>query len=84
MHGVTNDDLKSWMIEGMEKYGDSLQTTYPDLSRFQKNGGRLLHYHGEADTSVPTAGSIHYHESVRKAMYPELSFENGNEELNNW
>ncbi|KAJ5913924.1 tannase and feruloyl esterase [Penicillium tannophilum] len=84
MTDVTNDDLKAWMIEGMNKYMDSLQTTLPDLSPFLNRGGRLLHFHGEADSSIPTTGSIRYHESVRKIMYPELSFEEGNKKLNEW
>ncbi|PYH80948.1 tannase [Aspergillus uvarum CBS 121591] len=82
--GVTNDDLKAWMIEGMTLYMDSLQTTLPDLTPFHSKGGRLLHFHGEADSSVPPTGSIHYHESVRKVLYPDLSFAEGNEQLNDW
>ena len=84
MYGVTNDDLKDWMIEGMNKYMDVLQTTLPDLTPFHAKGGRLLHFHGEADTSVPPTGSIHYHESVRKIMYSNLSFADGNDALNDW
>jgi tannase len=84
MTGVTNDDLKAWMIQGMNKYMDSIQTTVPDLSPFLNKGGRLLHFHGEADTSVPPTGSIHYHESVREVMYPNLTFAQGNDKLNEW
>lgn len=82
--GVTNDDLKGWMIQGMEKYMDSLQTTLPDLTPFLEKGGRLLHFHGEADTSVPPMGSMHYRESVRKVMYPDLSADEGRDQLNDW
>ncbi|CAI7653974.1 unnamed protein product [Penicillium glandicola] len=84
MTDVTLDDLKFWMIEGMNKYMDSLQTTLPDLTPFLDRGGKLLHFHGEADSSVPPTGSIRYHESVRKIMYPSLSFEEGNTKLNEW
>ncbi|CAI7581821.1 unnamed protein product [Penicillium pancosmium] len=84
MTDVTNDNLKAWMIEGMNKYMDSLQTNLPDLTPFLENGGKLLHFHGEADSSIPTTGSIRYHESVRKIMYPDLSFEEGNKKLNEW
>lgn len=72
------------MIKGMELYTDSLQTTLPDLSPFYNKGGKLLHFHGEADTSIPPASSIHYHESVRNIMYPNLTFSAGNEALNEW
>lgn len=72
------------MIVGMEMYADSLQTTLLDLTSFYENGGRLMHYHGEAGTSIPPASSIHYHESVREVMYPNMTFEAGNEALNEW
>lgn len=81
---VTYDNLRDWMIKGMELYTDSLQTTLPDLTPFFEKGGRLLHYHGEADTSIPPVSSIRYHESVRSIMYPDMSFEEGNEALNEW
>ena len=56
------------------RYMDSLQTTLPDLTPFQKSGGKLLHYHGESDPSVPPASSVHYWQSVRSIMYPESSY----------
>jgi tannase len=54
-------------------YTDTLQTTYPDLAPFQSPGTKLLHYHGESDPSVPAASSVHYWQSVRAVMYPDLS-----------
>lgn len=81
---VTYDDLRDYMTQGLYMYSDSLQTTQPDLTEFLNKGGKLLHYHGEADTSIPPASSIRYHESVRKIMYPDLDFDEGNTELNSW
>ncbi|TEY63540.1 hypothetical protein BOTCAL_0154g00080 [Botryotinia calthae] len=57
---VTYDTMVEWMNTGMIKYYDSLQTTLPDLTPFQSSGGKLLHYHGESDPSIPTAPSVHY------------------------
>jgi tannase len=84
LDGVTGDTLKDWIIEGWKKYEDSLQTTWPDLTPFQDAGGKILHFHGESDFSIPTASSIRYHESVREIMYPNLNFKDGNTALNEW
>jgi tannase len=65
-------------------YEDSLHTVWPDLSEFQKAGGKVLHFHGEADNSIPTAASVRYHESVREIMYPNMSFNESTAALNEW
>lgn len=71
---VTADTLKNWMEYGMLRYYDSLQTTNPDLSNFAAAGSKVIHIHGEQDNSIPTASSVHYYESVRSIMYPDLGF----------
>ncbi|KAK0653645.1 Tannase [Lasiodiplodia hormozganensis] len=74
LDNVTYDTLVSWMKFGQAKYGDSLQTTFPDLSPFQAAAGKVIHVHGEQDDSIPTGSSVHYYESVRGVMFPELSY----------
>lgn len=71
---VTYDTLKDWMLEGWQRYEDVLQTTWPDLSPFEAAGGKVIHYHGESDNSIPTASSVRYFESVRSIMCPDLSY----------
>ncbi|QIW94730.1 hypothetical protein AMS68_000248 [Peltaster fructicola] len=66
--GVTADTLVEWMNIAFHRYYDTLQTTFPDLTAFKANGGKLLHYHGESDSSVPAASSVHYWQSVRSIM----------------
>lgn len=58
LNNVTYDTLVDWMNEAMVRYMDTLQTTLPDLTTFQSSGGKLIHYHGESDPSVPTASAI--------------------------
>ncbi|RMY40094.1 hypothetical protein D0865_12651 [Hortaea werneckii] len=70
LDGVTYDTLVQWMQIGMVRYLDSLQTTLPDLTAFKEAGGKLLHYHGESDPSVPAASSVYYWQSVKEIMYP--------------
>ncbi|KAF5700529.1 tannase [Fusarium mundagurra] len=60
LNNVTYDTLVDWMNTGMVRYYDSLQTTHPDLPTFKEAGGKLLHYHGESDLSIPAGFSVHY------------------------
>ncbi|KAJ5098810.1 tannase [Penicillium argentinense] len=81
---VTYDTLVEWMKIGWQRYEDVLQTTWPDLSPFQETGGKIIHYHGESDPGIPAGSSVHYHESVREIMYPDLSFEESTRKMNGW
>jgi len=40
----------------------------PDLRRFKKNGGKLLHYHGLDDDSVVPGLSVDYYETATNTM----------------
>ncbi|OAQ64577.1 tannase and feruloyl esterase family protein [Pochonia chlamydosporia 170] len=84
LNNVTYDTLVDWMNIGMIRYWDSLQTTLPDLRAFQSNGGKLLHYHGESDPSIPAASSVHYWQSVRSVMYPNMPSEESLTALDDW
>ncbi|CAK7215356.1 hypothetical protein SBRCBS47491_002456 [Sporothrix bragantina] len=70
----TPDTLRDMIYLGWQKFDSVLQTTWPDLSAFRDAGGKVLHFHGESDGSVPAASSVRYFESVRKTMYPKLSY----------
>ena len=39
-----------------------------DISPFRDKGGKIIHYHGLADTLIPPAYSIYYYEQVQKTM----------------
>lgn len=84
LSGVTTDQLRDWMTVGMQKYYDSLQTTWPDLSDFEAAGSKVLHVHGEADSSVPAASSVRYYESVRQIMFGDLSYDEGTAALDDF
>ena len=74
LDNVTVDTLVEWMAWGMDRYYDSLQTTQPDLSKFRDAGSKVIHFHGEQDSSIPTASSVHYWDSVRRIMYPGMGY----------
>jgi tannase len=80
----TYDTLKDYMIQGLNMYSDSLQTTWPDLTPFQQGGGKVLHFHGESDDSIPPASSVRYFESVRQIMYPNMTYNESTEALGDW
>ncbi|KAG7862688.1 hypothetical protein KL939_000007 [Ogataea angusta] len=84
LDGVTYDTLIDWMKIGMYRYFDSLQTTVTDLTPFRNAGGKLIHYHGESDPSIPPASSVHYWQSVRDTLYGNLTFEESLKELDDW
>ncbi|KAJ5106618.1 hypothetical protein N7456_003293 [Penicillium angulare] len=82
--GVTRDTFRDWIATGYQRYQDSLETTWPDLTTWHKAGGKVLHYHGKSDPQVPTSSSVRYFESVRKTMYPNISYNQSISELNDW
>ncbi|KAH7127422.1 Tannase/feruloyl esterase [Dactylonectria macrodidyma] len=84
LNNVTYDTLVDWMKIGFVRYYDSLQTTLPDLTVFKNAGGKLLHYHGESDSSIPAASSVHYWQSVRSVMYPNKSDSEAQKALQDW
>ncbi|KAJ6474817.1 Tannase/feruloyl esterase [Mycena sanguinolenta] len=74
LDNITYDTLRDWMYQGMQQYRDTVLTTWPDLTDFSNAGGKVIHFHGESDSSVPPASSVHYYNSVRQIMYPDLGF----------
>ncbi|KAK8150421.1 hypothetical protein G3M48_002162 [Beauveria asiatica] len=70
----TYDTLRDLMIEGQTRYGDSLQTTQPDLRSLRSAGAKVIHVHGEQDDSIPTGSSVHYYESVRSIMFGNMTY----------
>ena len=53
--------------ERMSRY---LNSTDPDLSAFEKRGGKLIMYHGWADAAIPAANAVDYYDSVISKMGP--------------
>jgi hypothetical protein len=51
-----------------ERMARHLNATDPDLSAFQKRGGKLILYHGWADAAIPAVNAIDYFDSVASKM----------------
>lgn len=84
LDNVTYDTLRDWMELGWQRYEDVLQTTWPDLSKYKEKGGKILHFHGESDPSIPAGSSVHYYDSVRTIMFPDQSYNASVESMNDF
>jgi feruloyl esterase len=56
------------------KYAPIFNSWNPDLSAFQKRGGKLIQYHGWADPAIPAGDSIDYFKAVRARMGDTAGF----------
>ncbi|CAK7221576.1 hypothetical protein SBRCBS47491_004572 [Sporothrix bragantina] len=84
IRNLTSDQLVTWILEGLQKYSDTVQTDWPYLGDYHSNGGKILHYHGESDGSIPVGSSVMYHDTVRRTMYPGQSFNDSHTALAEW
>jgi tannase len=84
LSNATYDTLVDWILQGMREYADTPQTDWPDLSAVRDNGGKILHYHGESDNSIPAGSSVLYHDAVRQAMYPDRGVDDGYAQLSDF
>lgn len=61
-------DPKSFalLVEASNRLGNILNSTDPDLTAFQRLGGKLLMYHGWLDQNISPRNSIQYYENVEE------------------
>ncbi|KAF7186833.1 Tannase [Pseudocercospora fuligena] len=84
LDGVDVERLRAWMIQGQQEYAGTMNTVWTDLSQLQEAGGKVVHYHGEADNSIPTLSSVIYWEQVRRVMFPNATFEESVQQLSDF
>jgi len=68
-----NWDYKSFTVEsGMKtatrKTAEALNAINPDLSAFQRRGGKLILYHGWNDPAIPALNTVNYYQEVIAKM----------------
>ena len=61
-------DFDSSIQFAVSQFGAIVNANDPDLSQFEKNGGKLLHYHGWKDTNHAPMQSVDYYENVLKKL----------------
>jgi feruloyl esterase len=52
----------------VNRYGPAMDTSDPDLRAFAAHGGKTILWHGVADDVIPAAGTVHYVQSIQKAL----------------
>lgn len=71
---VADLDFANLFAKTIDMYRSSLGSANPDLHRFHKAGGKLITWHGLADTTIPTKGSEKYYNEVVKHNENVLDF----------
>ena len=73
--GVPNDPSWDWRTFDFDRdlaYADAkmavVNSNDPDLKPFKSRNGKLLMYHGWADSDVPPEDGVRYYEAVEHAM----------------
>jgi len=61
-----SDDVKK-----MDRIRRMLDAVDPDLTAFRKRGGKIIQYHGWADTGPPASFSVKYYREVLDTLGPE-------------
>src|SRR5262249_12843926 len=61
-------DFKSDPPRIDQRLAGILNASNPDLTAFERRGGKLLHYHGYSDPDIPPRSSISYYEAVALKM----------------
>lgn len=62
----TQEQFEDFWDQSVEQYSRVWSADSPDLSALKNAGGKVLMWHGEADTYIPPKGSIDYHNRVEK------------------
>ncbi|KAF2118009.1 putative ferulic acid Esterase/Feruloyl esterase [Lophiotrema nucula] len=63
--------LNDSIVKFAEKDDPGNASVDTDLSAFQKKGGKLISFHGFADSLVPSAGTTYFYDQVDKNLKPQ-------------
>ena len=61
-------DLGRALADSTAKVGGIVASDNPDMSAFQKSGGKLIMFHGWADAAISPYATIQYYDAVRAKM----------------
>jgi feruloyl esterase len=61
-------DFDRDMPKAIAKLSPTIDAADPDLSGFDKHGGKLIQYHGWSDPGVSPLSSVNYYEKVERTM----------------
>ena len=66
MTKLTYKEMEKMHQDSISEYHDLMSTSDPDLSAFQKAGGKMITYHGIADQVIPVKNMRDYYDRVRE------------------
>ncbi|NJP98868.1 tannase/feruloyl esterase family alpha/beta hydrolase [Nonomuraea sp. FMUSA5-5] len=71
--GYTNVVQPDWQLPDLKLTTESFWSSYlaamdPDLSRFQRSGGKLLLWHGWNDEHISPQGTLAYYDAMNRTM----------------
>jgi hypothetical protein len=72
---LTPASFEAFFDQAVRQYDDVLGAADPDLSAYERSGGKLLLWHGAADFGVPFQGTVDYYERVRATLGAERTQE---------
>ncbi|KAK5048197.1 hypothetical protein LTR84_005867 [Exophiala bonariae] len=61
-------EFKKLFSQSQDEYGEIIGSNNPDLSGFQKQGGKLIVWHGLSDQLIFPQGTVNYHHQVEAAL----------------
>jgi len=62
---VTRREFERLYDQAVREYKSIIGTDWADLKDFREAGGKLITYHGTADSVIPHQGTRHYYDSVK-------------------
>ncbi|KAH7000790.1 Tannase/feruloyl esterase [Ilyonectria destructans] len=61
---LTLEKFIEMVLDGAREYGPLFDTNDADLSRFRDAGGKMITFHGVADSYIPIGNSLNYYKRV--------------------
>jgi feruloyl esterase len=65
---LTYAQFDQLFTQSVKEYANVIATDNPDLSQFQRDGGKILIWHGLADQLIFPQGSINYYQRVEQTL----------------
>ena len=65
---LTYPQFGKLFAQSVSEFSSVIATDNPDLSAFQKDGGKIIIWHGLADQLIFPQGTVNYYQRVQQAM----------------
>jgi Tannase and feruloyl esterase len=72
-HTLSYAQFDQLSAQSVRQYADVIATDDPDLSQFKRRGGKVLIWHGLADSLIFPQGSVNYYQRVERTLGPHAT-----------